>query len=82
MADWTQTLTLLGSIAAIFFWIRSEANSDRRQIQQDIGSLRQDINKMGDKLNDIDKRIFAIETMMHMKDCCMLKDDRQIKKAE
>lgn len=40
------------------------------------------IDKIETQMNDIDKRVFAIETMLHMKDCCMLKDDRQIKKAE
>lgn len=33
-------------------------------------------------INDIDKRVFAIETMFHMKDCCVLKSDSQLKKAE
>ena len=40
------------------------------------------IDKLDIKVTDIDKRVFAIETMLHMKDCCMLKDDRQLKKAE
>lgn len=31
--------------------------------------------------NDIDKRLFAIETMLHMKDCCALKENTH-KKAE
>ena len=41
------------------------------------------LGKMDEKVNDIDKRIFAIETMLHMKDCCALKDDRiQGRRAE
>lgn len=39
--------------------------------------------KIDEKVTDVDKRVFAIETMMHMKDCCMLKDDRSSsRKAE
>lgn len=40
-------------------------------------------DRLEEKVNDIDKRVFAIETMLHMKDCCMLKDERQqLKKVE
>ena len=40
------------------------------------------IDKLDVKVTDIDKRLFGVETLLHMKDCCMLKDDRQLKKAE
>jgi|SRR5271155_594712 len=39
------------------------------------------IDQLATEVRDIDKRVFAIETMMHMKDCCMLKDER-LKKVE
>jgi hypothetical protein len=38
--------------------------------------LNDKIEKLDVKVTDIDKRLFAVETMLHMKDCCMLKDDR------
>lgn len=38
--------------------------------------------KTDEKITDIDKRVFAVETMLHMKDCCMLKEDQRHKKAE
>jgi hypothetical protein len=40
------------------------------------------LNRIEERMNDIDKPVFAMETMMHMKDCCMLKEDRMHKKAE
>ena len=40
------------------------------------------IERLGEKVSDIDKRLYSVERMMHMKECCMIKDDRQIKKAE
>lgn len=41
------------------------------------------LGKIDEKVNDIDKRVFGIEAMMHMKDCCALKDDRsQSRRAE
>lgn len=36
--------------------------------------------KTDEKISDIDKRVFAIETMLHMKDCCLLKPDQQTKR--
>jgi hypothetical protein len=57
------------------------------------GAMWSNINKRFDKVDarfeklettvsDIDKRVFGIETMLHMKDCCVLKSDSQVKKAE
>lgn len=40
------------------------------------------LDRVDNKVNELDKRIIAIETMMHMKDCCILKASDQIKKAE
>lgn len=40
------------------------------------------IDKLDDKVNNIDKSLIEIKTVLHMKDCCMLKDDRVKQKAE
>ncbi len=34
------------------------------------------------RIAEIDKRLYGIETVLHMKDCCMLKQDQNLKKAE
>lgn len=34
------------------------------------------------KISDMDKRLYGIETVLHMKDCCVLKQDQNFKKAE
>jgi septation ring formation regulator EzrA len=52
------------------------------KIDQRFEKVDERFQKIDDKINDIDKRVFSIETMLHMKDCCMLKDDRMKKKAE
>lgn len=46
-----------------------------------LGCIWNKLSKMDDRVNDIDKRVFGIEMMMHRKDCCMIKDDSQVKKA-
>lgn len=40
------------------------------------------INGLEKQVNDIDKRLYGIETLLHMKDCCVLKQDQNFKKAE
>lgn len=45
-----------------------------------LGIIWAKICKMDDKITHIDKDVFGIKTMIHMQDCCMLKDDRQNKK--
>lgn len=33
-------------------------------------------------MHEIDKRLYGIETVLHMKDCCVLNKDQKLKKAE
>lgn len=40
------------------------------------------IDKIDEKISNIDKRLVAVETILHMKECCMLRDDQRLKKAE
>ncbi len=40
------------------------------------------LGEMNTKIGDIDKRLYGIETVLHMKDCCVLKQDQNLKKAE
>lgn len=47
-----------------------------------LGKIDDPLNKMDEKINSIDKRLVAIETLLHMKECCVLKDDRIKQKAE
>lgn len=44
--------------------------------------LEKKIDKLDEKIIDIDKRVFGVERILHMQECCMLKSDQQLKKAE
>ena len=44
--------------------------------------LSKKIDDLSEKVNVIDKRVIRIETMLHVKDCCMLKDENHLKKVE
>lgn len=39
-------------------------------------------DKMDEKITDIDRRLCRLEGAFASKDCCMIKDDRQLRKAE
>lgn len=45
-------------------------------------SLTMRIEKLDEKVTDIDRRLCRLEGAFASKDCCLIKDDRQLKKAE
>lgn len=52
-------------------------------------NLHHSINDQGKKIDEanmriseIDKRLYGIETVLHMKDCCVLKQDQNMKRVE
>jgi hypothetical protein len=63
--DWSQVLTIIGANLAIFFWLRTESNSDRRQMQQEASADRRDllslIREIKDELREFHGRLCAIE---------------------
>lgn len=80
-----QTTVLIAAFGGMWIAISRRFESiDKRfeSIDKRFESIEKRLDKLDEKVTDIDKRVFAIETMLHMKDCCMLKDERQIKKAE
>jgi ABC-type nickel/cobalt efflux system permease component RcnA len=40
------------------------------------------IDRVDEKVTDIDRRLCRLEGAFSSKDCCMIKDERQMKKAE
>lgn len=53
-----------------------------RRIDDINTSLSKRIDDVGTKVSEIDKRLYGIETVLHMKDCCMMKQDQNLKKVE
>ena len=45
-------------------------------------NLTSRIDKLDEKVTDIDRRLCRIEGSMAAKECCMLKDERQLRKVE
>lgn len=73
--DWYQVFAIIGSLGGFGAWIWSRL--DRR-----FDKIEQKLEKLDDKVNSVDKRLFAVEAILQMKECCMLRDDSQLKKAE
>lgn len=69
-------------VMAAMLWIFNK-HLDKRfdKIEERFDKIEQRLERIENQAIDIDKRVFAIETMLHMKDCCMLKDN-QMKKVE
>lgn len=52
--DWIQTLTILGTVAGLFVWNRSEARTDAKRYDEKNTELRRD---MIDIMRSIDKEM-------------------------
>lgn len=57
----------------VFLWNSLNNRMDRTDLK---------IDKLDEKLTDVDRRLCRLEGAFSNKDCCMIKDDRVIKKAE
>lgn len=59
--DWSQVFTVIGANIILFFWLRTEASADRRQMQQEASADRRDllqlIREIKDELKDYHGRL-------------------------
>lgn len=53
-----------------------------KPIKSDVEKTKSDITKIQSDIQDIDRRLCRIEGAIATKDCCMLKDERKLEKAE
>ena len=78
-----------GGFAGMFSLMLVMWNSLNKRIDQ-IGSdleridskLSNKIDKLDEKLTDVDRRLCRLEGAFSSKDCCMIKDERIIRKVE
>lgn len=63
---------------------RLESQFDRLKsdTQSQFERLEKKMDKFDEKLTDIDRRLCRMEGAFSSKDCCILKEDKQIRKAE
>ena len=69
-------------------FVKSEEAIEKRfnKLESDLKDSHKDlsaqIGKLDEKVTDVDRRLCRLEGAFSSKDCCMIKDDRQIRKAE
>lgn len=71
-----ETLIAMLSMFVFFYWLIS------RKIDKFESRCEDRFNRLESKVTDIDQRLCRLEGAFMNKDCCMIKDDRQMKKAE
>ena len=63
--DWTQILAIIignaGVFLPIFFWLRTEANADRREAAADRRDILSLIREIKDEMKDFHARLYALE---------------------
>lgn len=84
------------AMAAMFWFMYSRLDKKLEKIDQKFEKIDQRFEKIDHRFDRVDHRFQSIEkdifniknemigikTILHMKECCMLRDDRQMKKAE
>ena len=70
------------SLAVAFWLFKGHQDKKFEKIENHIADIRKDMTDLRKDMHSIDKRLISIETMLHIKDCCMLKDSRLQEKAD
>ena len=60
--DWLQVLTIIGSTAGLFFWARSESNADRRETNNLIKEIKDEMKDFHGRLCTLEERYLQIIT--------------------
>jgi uncharacterized protein (DUF2164 family) len=59
--DWMQFVVFIASTVGLFFWNRSESNSDRREAAADRRDILQLVRNIQDEIKDFHGRLCALE---------------------
>jgi hypothetical protein len=64
----------------IVMWHSLNGRIDKTDLRME--KMNEKFDALVEKTSEIDKRLYGIETVLHMKECCVLKQDQGLKKAE
>ncbi len=77
------------AMAAMFWFMNSRLDKKFDKIDQKFDKIDQRFEKvdqrfdrLDEKVTDIDRRLCRLEGAFASKDCCMIKDERQMKRVE
>lgn len=77
--------TGIAVVTLIYTFLRNfKADVDSRLggMDKKLDGMTNELKEINVKLNDLDRRLYAVETVLHMKDCCVIKQDQNLKKVE
>jgi hypothetical protein len=84
--NWQEILTIAASIVvpigSILAWGIKRIDYKFDKVDQRFDKIDQRIEKLSEDVRDMDRRLCRLEGAFSSKECCMIKDERKIDKAE
>jgi hypothetical protein len=78
----TINLALIGLLATFMYSLIGRLDSDIKRVEGRIDALDKKLEKIEERLTRLENDMIEVKTILRMKECCMIKDDRQMKKVE
>ena len=72
----------LGTIITILAFMWAMINSFRSEMDNRFDQIDNRFDKLETRVSNLEHDMIEIKTILRMKECCMIKDDRQIRKVE
>jgi hypothetical protein len=85
MAMWLvgiQTTVIIAVFGAMWASMLRRFDAMDKKFTEKFEILEKKIEKLDEKVTDIDRRVCRLEGAFNNKECCMIKDPSQLKKAE
>ena len=73
--DWSQTFTIIGVLSGFLFYFMSRMEGLMTRMEARM-------NKLEERMTQIEHDLIEIKTILRLKESCMIKDDRHLKKVE
>ena len=70
------------AVGLMFWFFYSRINKRFDKVDDRFDKIEIRIEKLDEKITDIDRRVCRMEGALNNKECCLLKEDKHIKKAE
>jgi len=77
-----QTTVVIALIGAMWTSMLRRFEAMDKKFTDKFEGLEKRIEKLDEKVTDIDRRVCRMEGAFQNKECCMIKDSSQLKKAE
>lgn len=74
------------AVAAMFWWFNNRMDKKfeklEHRIDQRFEKVDQRFEKLEDRMTRMEYDMIEVKTVLRLKECCMIQDERQTKKAE